>query len=478
MRAMNRFAQYSGHRNFARVLTGAVLVITAGCHDCNGDPERPPAVTSLEIYPGPISAVENSKFTLLVRGRDADGNLVSNEQLKDVQWSTTSANTVLTPTLGASITVAANAGPETIPREATLTAKLTGVFNAKTTINIVPSGTSSGKDWIIADYSAGETPAVALIDGMSSTWNNDATLAFAGEAALPDYIAHCDGANCGEVVLFSPRQAVMRVPFAWKVNCDLVRVSTSDPPTACNKSYSTPVAPRRVALKVWIAATGSDVQAIASADLDYAVRILRNGRSGLDLGSPLPTPTIANPTDIMLDLAAPDWICPMDLAATNSVIKQLEDVGVPASTFSKDEVNVVYVDALTGPPVVDSYAVDFFGYTCPWDASRGSIVLISASSRKHTTLPHELGHALGPWESPDYGHTKRGYGFDESNLMWPYESDYLPVSREMVTLGQAFQISLGSGSILNRLDASTGIKCQTDPMVDVPCPLLAKDIRE
>lgn len=465
-------ASHTGRKTFVRAFAIAGLAVASGC--CDDEPNPDPDVARLDISPPAMSALENADFTVHVRARDADGNLLPDAYAKNVHWSSSSANLVLpSPADGSSILARANAGPQPLPVTATLTASLGGITR-QAVVKIFAGGTAISADWIGADHVAGDPPVIALLDGMASGWRNDGTLAFAGSAPLDNFKAHCDGINCGEAVLFSTKFAVTRIPLAWTDGCDVVWVNSSAANTACNLARATPAPATPIKLAVYVAASGSDVLPTATTDLEYARTIFRNARSGLSLASP--PPTLAWPTNIIMDLVGPDWKCPM--SGPYSVLSQLESIGVPANTFPNDQITLVYVDDLLKPPEYGSGPVGFFAYACPWDNARGAIVFIAWLTRRHTTFPHELGHAVGPWGLPDFGHTRRGHGFDESNVMWPYEADWVLTSRELFTLGQVFQVSLASGSVLNRPTAAgvPGIACQPDAMLEVPCPRLAKDV--
>jgi hypothetical protein len=459
----------------------AALLLASGCPSgCNGGGDGGGgdgggiAVASLEISPPELSATADANFVLHVRARDADRNPLPDTYTAGVTWSSSSPNLVLpSPAKGSSILAGTKSSPNALPLTATLIASL-GDIEGKARVKISAGSAPIVSDWIAAPHTSGDQAVIALLDGMSSSWRNDNTVAFVGGVPLENFKAHCNGANCGDAVLFSTNHAVTRIPLSWTDACDVVWLNSAEANTTCNIGRAPPSPPAPLKLAVYIAASGSEVLPTALADLEYARSIFKNARSGIFLASS--PPTVAWATNVTLDLVGPEWKCPT--SGEFSILTQLENVGIPANNFASDQITLVYVDELLQPTESGSDEVDFFGYACPWDPARGSIVFIDWLSRRHSTYPHELGHAVGPWGVPDFGHTKRAHGFDESNLLWPYEADWLPVSRDRFTIGQAFQMSLASGSALNRSSTAvtTGISCQSDPMVDVPCPRLSKDV--
>jgi len=452
-----------------QALVAGALVLTVSCGGCG--PKPPPPIGTIELEPAELYAATNAQFTLrIVHVKDQDGNPLPQSRAAGATWSSSAALVSLPASAsGASVLVTTLVAPG----DADVKATVDGV-EAAAKIHIVANGLATSSDWIVTDKTLSETPVVALLDGQTSAWENDKTVAFIGRASFTNFVSKCASASeCGEVVLFSDNAAVTAAPVKWTDGCDVV-ASTTTETTACPTTNVTLQPPIAISSAVYIAASGADLMSTAEQDISLTKGILHGGRSGITF-NPAP-PIIEWPTKIVLDLAGPDWKCPT--TGTYSVIQQLQDVGVPANTFPNSQTSIVYVDDLINTPALGSTPTGFFGYSCPWDPQYGAIVLISWASRRNTSLPHELGHALGPWgATADFGHTRRADGFDETNLMWPYEADWIPTSREFLSLGQAFQMSLASGSVLHRPGAATsGIACQTTPSVDVPCPKLSKSI--
>ncbi len=461
----------------ASALAAVVLLTAATCHEgCYDEPLPDPTgdltVKEIEVVPGLIAAVPDKPFRLSVRLRNAAGQLLPESAAGTVQWSVSladAANVSLTGVLGsntvATVTPAALAAIVVTAQKGSVagTATLTPV-----------TAIAAGKlDWVVADAVANGPPTLLLLDGrIPAEWRSDSLIAFAGAGPLDEL-----GTSSGEITVFSQTRAVSRIHPPWAgEQCDYVGFTASDAPLGCSDRGPFTLPPATIiAVNVWILANGASIAAVADADFAHAKSLLFEAFTGLTLQM---TRNIGVSTSLVLDVGADnEWVCPA--SGPYDIRQQLVDAGVPAASLASSRLNVVYVNHILKPAERGSGNWAYPGYTCSWTPRDGAIVIMSASKRKHTTLVHEFGHALGPWDQDPWGHVSGMPGFDESNVMWAGESNLVPSSRTQLTLGQAFRLSLDAESFVVRA-AVLG----TPPPVfncfsietDNPCPRLSKDI--
>jgi hypothetical protein len=162
-----------------------------------------------------------------------------------------------------------------------------------------------------------------------------------------------------------------------------------------------------------------------------------------------------------------------------SVKEQLATAGVPRDRMKGSTITVAYVVRLLVPDGNELSGVR--GGTCAWSEETGSIILISWAQRLPTTLAHELMHAIGPWQTPPWGHTNEVRGLNSQNILWEGEDPTTPTPRRLITLGQAFRFSLDDNSIFHRgtppLSTDANFQCQgITSSEESPCPSLTKDV--
>jgi hypothetical protein len=452
--------------NIRRGATIAAASLLACGFKCGGTPDPGPSppqtVAEVVIDPSQLSVVKGVPFRVSVRLYDANGLQLPDSRAQEVAWSASSGHLHLTPPArGASVVVTADPGTSPLPLSENLIASLSG-RTARATVAVVAYATDAQADWMIANHASGSAPLVALIDGNTTNWVNDTTIAIVGEGPLADFKAFCNGANCGEVALFSGSYSASRAQQTWTNAYEVIQPVLT--------------APNQIPFKVWIATAGDAAVTSAAADVAFASKALFEGRTGLTIAG---TPAPVWPMTIVIDVdESNDWKCAT--TGDNAIRKQLvERAGVPDSEIKQDVITVVYVTGIDHTTADGTYApAPYRGYTCTWDHQDGVIILISWSARSHTTLAHELGHAFGPWGPPAFGHTNRADGFNETNLMWPWQTDNIAVSRRALTLGQTYRLAHASGSVLHRISEaspSSGVVCQESSMTEDPCPKLSKD---
>jgi hypothetical protein len=316
---------------------------------------------------------------------------------------------------------------------------------------------------------------VALVDGTflradGIIHRSDSIVAFVGESPLEAF--ECQGgADCGEVSLFAPGRAVAHGRFRWTPECNLVNYrSTGGIGTGCD-----PVAPvsgplagtLKVPVIVWMLSKKFGLENQVSADLEYVREAYRKPWIGFELAiEPRPRLSFVGKTDIRHGA-----IC--QTTDENDIAAQLH--GFDKAELTSKRITVVYVDG------INKAMGDETGFTCPHHDIQGTIILMSASGIGHSTLAHELGHALGQWTAPAPAHPDvpppRVEGIESSNLLWSGETEWAGASRHNLTLGQIAQMNLARFSFLKKSELSGGEKldCLPDPTAEVPCPRMAKD---
>jgi hypothetical protein len=438
-------------------------------------PELHPPVATVEIIPSPLSVRSGSKFIMRARLRDEFGIMLPRSRAAGATWVLPSELQRVGGS-GDSLVVAAKPGPAPLPVEAKITATVDGKTGTGT-ITVVPPGPVAGgtTDWIASDFTDGDPPTIALLDGTfrraeSVIERSDSLVAFVGESPLEAF--ECQGGlECGEVTIFAPGHAVAHGVFRWTANCDLLNYrSTGTIGSGCNAltSVSGPlVAPLKVPVIVWVLSKKFGLDNQINADLEYVRDAYRKPWIGLELAIELRPPlSFVGKTDIRHGA-----VC--QTTDENDIASQLN--GFDKAQLTSKRITVVYVDGL------NKAMGDETGFTCPHHAVQGTIILMSASGVGNSTLAHELGHALGQWTAPAPEHPDipppRVEGIESSNLLWSGETEWAGTARRNLTLGQIAQMNLARFSFVKRSDLSGGEKldCLPNPTAEVPCPRMAKD---
>jgi hypothetical protein len=458
-----------------RIVGAATVVVSAACY-C-GEPEQPepkPAIATIEIIPSPLSAPGGAHFIVRARLRDQWGNILPSVRAKMTTWSVKPGLRLIAG-IGDSAVIEANPGPEVaLPYSAEVTASLDVIAGTGTVI-IVPPGPKVGAktDWIKSDFNEADPPTVALIDGTfpraeTSIRRSDSVVAFVGGSPLETF--ECDdGLDCGDAILFAPGHALSHAAFRWTQGCDLLNYTSSgDNNGDCSAigAISRPVpTPLKVEVIVWNYSSGGNRNQIGG-DIAYAEDVFSQPLIGISLQISQRDVPGAGTTFITHGVK-----CQSD--EPNDITSQISSIA--QSEFKPDRISVVYVDG------INRAVGDETGFTCPYDPSEGSVILMSTSGVGNSALAHELGHALGEWTHPAPVHPDvpppRVAGIDPSNLMWSGEVEWAGAARRNLTLGQLAQMNLSDFSFVKRSRISGGeaLSCQPDPMSEVPCPRMAKD---
>ncbi len=462
--------------NVVRIVGAAALVASAGCY-CM-EPEQPPLhlpVATVEIIPSPLSVRSGSKFIVRARLKDEFGIVLPGSRAAAATW-TLPTELQRVGGSGDSLVVSAKPGATPLPASTTITATVEGKSGVGS-ITIVTAGPVTGgtTDWIASDFSDGDAPTVALVDGVFSradgfVQRSDSIVAFVGESPLEAF--DCPGGlECGEVTVFAPGHALAHGVFRWTSNCDLVNYrSTGSIGNGCTTlpSVSGPlVGPIKVPVVVWMLSKKLGLENQVNADIEYVRDAYRKPWLGIELAiDPRPRLTYVGETDIRHGA-----IC--QTTDENDIASQLH--GFDKAQLTSKRITVVYVDG------INKAMGDETGFTCPFDDIQGTIILMSASGIGHSTLAHELGHALGQWTPPAPAHPDipppRVEGIESSNLLWSGETEWAGSSRRNLTLGQIAQMNLARFSFVKKSNLSGGEKldCLPDPKSEVPCPRMARD---
>jgi hypothetical protein len=452
-----------GPRGYGRVLSAAVILTTAACPYCDNRVER------VDIVPGSVTAVPDKPFEMSVRVTNRVGHLMSEDKAAEVRWkSSDGAHLDVTPDQGAHTQVRLKASA-TDP--ITLTASVDGKSGTATITRANPD-LGLVMDWATAKH-FDTRPTLVLVDGEApSAWRSDSVIAFVGAGALDKF--RPSTADPGEITVFSPGHALQRMKVDWGEDCDHIRMTengngyTGEIDVLCPRVELKLAEPVSIPVHIWTLVVAPDPASVVQVHLSEARRRLANGWTGLTLDLEAPIEVLALDQSIRLHLSAP----PAERCPTTGPDKlkdQLDEAGV---SYGAGKLTVVYAKAIVEPAAEDTFVpADLGGFACLRNPEIGTVVVISWQKSVQTTLAHELGHAIGP----PLGHTDGMDSLDDSNLMWSYDA-LVPGSREIMTLGQAFRLSL-DGASFNYQPPHPEPNCALQSEgAEKPCPRLSKDV--
>lgn len=468
------------------ILASVLFLPAAYCYACPPPDEAPePDLSGVHVVPQAVWAAAETEFTLRARVRDESGNVRPETELGDLEW--TSAPALFPTTRGATITAKAPTGGS-FPMAFTVKASFNGVESAAAHVYVTDGTLVNDMDRVGADHVAGDPPALVLVDGHTSGSVSDTLVAIAGMGAIDYLTCPPSKADCGEVTLFSRKQQVHREANLLLTNgCDAVGLKGDETFPGCGTTLRPVGAPRKATVVIYILAaeesrayptlegsteTTVDPRTAVEWDLLHAIKVLADGWTGITLTTDI-RELPSNETLITLGEG------PSCTSGESSVKDQLVEADVPRDLMRADTIVVAYVDKILLQNGVEWSGIN--GLTCPWSDGTGSIVLISWSEWAATTLAHEIVHALGPWFEFPWGHTNDVDGLTSQNIMWEGEDVTHPAPRSLITLGQAFRISLDSYSIFNRgktpFPPPGTFLCQAITVSEEdPCPRLTKDV--
>jgi hypothetical protein len=453
-----------------------VIAAALWASGCVSSCTRNDDVAEIQVLPPRVWAVPGATFTLRARLIDRSGYVLPDERAAELSWKPKPGTglRVAPPNGSTTVVTTPSIGEVTFPVSSQLTVALGSGPSVIVPVDVGPAVTSLGIDWGQAKHAPKDAPVIVLVDGATDRSFSDTLIAFVGQGPL-DYLK-CQTANCGEITLFSRTNQLWRhSKVDWKGGCELVDYVGS-PDALCTTLREAAGGPRRLPVTVYNFGAGSDLDATIQTDIAFARKVLTDGWTGLNLSPPT---IVTRPSrDVVLDVQEPDWKCPesgdFDVRA-----RLVEDDGIPDAQFQPGNITIAYVGNLVRR---DGIVLEGWrGYSCPWSGRNGGIVLVSWSQRGPTTLAHELAHAIGPWQTSPWGHTNAVEGFSEGNILWPWETDFRPTPRSLLTLGQSFRMSLDAYALFNRTSTilGPGVEiCQQflESTSDTPCPRLTKDV--
>jgi len=474
----------------ARLIPFVFVLTTAGyCYTCPPPPApAPPSLAAIRVLPGEVWAAPGAQFRLRAEVTNDAGYVLPPEDLSSVTWESSSLPG-FTAVSGPKADITAPTSG-TYPQNYPIIVKYGTLPQATVTIHVVDGQSTSGVDWVSAKQRMGDPPAIVLVDGQTSGPIEDQVIAIAGKAALDYFVCPTSAPKCGEVTLFSESQRLYREDtIKFTSGCNAVQFSgDAGFPGTCAKLTRTVSDVQAVRANIYVLAsdvsiapssavwtsTSSplDVMEVVKRDRDYAKARFSDAWTGMTID-----PAITRIIDAEIDITlGPDYSCD---GVDQTVAQQLSSAGVVMTTPMNDAITVAYV----GRIIVNGHeATGLNAATCPWNKTDGSIVVISWSQWNGTALAHEFLHALGPWSESPWGHTNGVPGFTSQNLLWESEDPASPFARSLLTLGQAFRLTLDAYSLSNRgnavIPAPGSYLCQGIFSVDEkPCPRLTKDVR-
>ncbi len=453
---------------YGRILSAVAILMTASCSYCEKRAEK------VYVFPGIVTAVPNRPFLMSVRLMNNQGHLLDEEKAAEVRWKSSDPPHLTLSTTQGGQTLVTLSGSAAGP--ITLTASVDGK-SGNATIILADPGLSLNMDWATAPHIDKAPPTLVVVDGQTgSEWRSDSVIAFVGGGPLDEFRPSID---LGEVTVFSPGHALQRTSVTWSDDCDHLRMTEGGVAytgelavlPSCRERGMTLATATAVTLHIWTLVDAADAAGVVDVQLEDARRKLANGWTGLTLDvAPPGVQVLDGDVTIVLDIRAElGYKCPTD--GTYSLKRQLDDSGVG---YGPGKLTVVYAKEIVEPSS-DGLLVpsSLGGYTCPRDDILGIVVLMPWTEAVGTTLAHELGHAIGP----PLGHTNSLDGFDYSNLMWEYELA-VPASREILTLGQSFGLSLDADAFLPQsVVPPPNPTCkEQNEFAETPCPRLLKDV--
>lgn len=443
---------------FARIFPA--LLLLPGWMYCKDRPEPPPVnATRIMVIPRTVFARPKDLFVLRARVLDQYRGFFRTADLgSSITWTPVDSRASVSSADADSAVIKAVGGP----LGSTDTVKVMVTFGELSDTAAIIISPTSTKDMVRADYRLKTAPDIVLLNDTMPPYNvSDSVVAFVGFGVL----GNLPGGK-GEVARFTTDQGFQLKAHTFGLTSDVVDLRTS--PAATPPIVEAPFNP---SVTLWIASNDPSASDDADGDIAYAQEVFARQRTGLKIQFRVRE---AGRGSYLLDAQPPQYTCPQ-------LRLNLQNLGVPSSAapnaVAPDSLNVVYVEQIFKPaPTPGDLAPTWAGYTCPWDAFAGTVILVSVKDRSTSTLAHELGHAFGLLV-PDFGHTDYDPGFSHSNLMWHMEEDETGATRSGVTLGQAFRMNVDSLSWIFRTGLPTWPRRQCDSLyVGKLCPPLSKDI--
>jgi hypothetical protein len=448
----------------------AVILLPASCYTC--EPDSVPVTTTVDsviVIPPSAAVASPEAFELRVQVKDVAGNVLPDDYAAGVVWSSSAQFSAAGSGERASVKSVGAAGST-----GTVTATLAvgGVTKTGSATLTLLNPMSAVADWIAGKHESAEPPMIALADGKAEAITvSDSLFAFVRSGQL---LRFSEGA--GNVVVFGRNWRVTDAELPLTVNCDQLslRAALGPPPeaTTCSNTKQQSHGGRWPArIRVFVT---PDRAGEADTDIAYAKRAFADAWSGIDL---VVTRESSGLIATSANVGTTTTGCLADGSATDVAVQLTGTMGIPSgadpnAALKPDLVTVAYVNGIT----IAASGITPSGLACPYDATRGTIVLIDVTGHATSTLAHELGHVFGLGHS-DPSEMSVVPPFDPSNLMWASESDAVHSIRRSLTLGQTYRMTRDAGTFLGYVGAPV-TECQWSNVLDTPCPRIRRDIRQ
>jgi hypothetical protein len=407
----------------------ALLLVTlarcSGCEDGN----------TTEVRPVEVLTAPSVKLALLARARDSFGLVIDPTPTAD--WN---GDAMFDPT---------NANPRilwvTTVGDHKVKAKIGKHWSPAAVIRAAQSSLESPGDVVDVEHGSGAAPVDVLLDARAQgdvdcSSANDRRYTMAGPAVLPqNLIGGCNN----EIAVFAHDRAPLIESLsttAW----------TNGPET-----LQRPILPAVIAVPtiVWYFVEAEDPVPRATWDLEYANWAHAYNRAGIRL----------DPIEHRVMGREETYVGDENCTAIETALQFTADPG---------HLHVVYVGEI-------GWVSEPYGWSCPADAARGDVVLISWKRPLATVVTHEVVHRMGnshpPFPFVTSGHVDSYPGFDGTNLMWSHDDPTLNEDRFSLTLGQIYRVHGAIHSWVNRAKlrpaGATEKDCPGDPTGDI-CPKL------
>ena len=447
-----------------------LALLPGACYwtDCTIRDDPPTTVSRyIDVIPKRVLLPPGKTFVMRVRVLDQYKAVLGSEAVGQVEWTIGTAtssggvahlaivskgdDSVLVRALDSDVLV-----KETLTATVATNAPGGGTMSAPADILINPT---NRPDSVFADDRSHVPPDVMLMDYTLPAANvTDSIIAFVAASPYGDFKT-----GAGEVARFASDQRFSSDSVKFRTSGDPVDFTSQS--TATQSVDRTPL---QLTLTIWIASTDPDAPGMIADDVDRAQQIFSRHRTGLTLSKSVNAASSSG--SYLLEAEPPDYKCPQ-------LKEHLQNLGVPAPGQTDKSLRVVYVDEILVGNASEVSPSVWAGYTCPWDADAGIVVLVALKTKSHTTLTHELGHVLGLL-APDWGHTDNVAHFSHSNIMWHTDEDESTAPRSGFTLGQVFRMNLDARSWLFRAGFAPERRKRTcDPSGgSTACPQLDREI--
>ena len=430
-----------------------------------------PTPASIEIVPEVVYAEAGAYFRLEARVKDTNGE-VFHSAFPNLMW-TGPTGICCFPDHGPSTVVrtplfASDESDLVVKTVTDIVASIGSITSAPATV-VVANPNADPAD--LQDYQViplphqtGSFPTAVMLDAhLDGSDRHDMIVAIAGRAHLKANLREGTAHDGPEVAAFSYTEPAYFLDGGQTTDpldpADEPAISTSSSASFLGIETQ-PTA--TVKLVLWKGAhrTDQDVVQVMHWHALLAQTILKRYRTGIELEWDFER----------RESEVNETISPVICGSTDAADRAL----LGLDTLVNNEVLVVYADELDG--------VSGRGLSCESDRANFPLILIDVDNAAITTLAHELVHVLGVRGNTVYGsgHASSGFGFDCSNLMWPYSADFDCASnRRRLSLGQVFRVTWDERSWALQPPFPPGRgECQMARYNAEPCPCIQADLVE